>query len=154
GSVLGAMPFSRLRTAPARLMIEDDTTVFVLNRSYFADLVRECPELTSALVHYLVDRSRDYRTAQLLDDRMQSLGRLAAGLAHGLNNPASGAASHARSLAPLLDDLQIASRALVRAHLTDEQIACVDTMRGMCMDVARSRTPLELADREDEFSDW
>ena len=154
GAVLGAMPFSRMRTAPARLVVEDDTTLCSLTRAQFPDLVRECPELTSALVHQLLDRSRDYRTAQMHDDRMQSLGRLAAGLAHELNNPASGAASHARSLAASLDDLQAASRALVRAHLTDEQIECVDAMRGLCMDAARQRTPLELADREDEFSDW
>ena len=154
GAVLGAMPFSRMRAAPARLVVEDDTTLCALSRAHFADLVRECPELTSALVHQLLDRSRDYRTAQMHDDRMQSLGRLAAGLAHELNNPASGAASHARALAASLDDLQIASRALVRAHLTDEQIECVEAMRGLCMGPARPRTPLELADREDEFSDW
>jgi len=154
GAVLGAMPFSRMRTGPARLFVEDDTTLCALSRTHFAELVRECPELTSALVHHLLDRSRDYRTAQLHDDRMQSLGRLAAGLAHELNNPASGAASHARSLTASLDDLQTASRALARAHLTDGQLECVDAMRGMCMDAARPKTPLEVADREDEFSEW
>src|SRR6478736_1733655 len=34
GRVLGAMPFSRVRVAPARLAVEDDTIVFVLNRSH------------------------------------------------------------------------------------------------------------------------
>ena len=154
GTVLGAMPFSRMRTAPARLVVEDETIVVAASRSLFADLVRECPELTSALVHHLLDRSRDYRTAQLHDDRMQSLGRLAAGLAHELNNPASGAAGHARSLAPLLDDLQVASKALARAHLTDKQLEGIEAVRGMCMDTVRPRSPLELADREDEFSEW
>jgi len=154
GYVLGAMPYSRMQTAPARLEAEDETILVALSRSHFSDLVRECPELTSALMHHLLDRSRDYRTAQVHDDRMQSLGRLAAGLAHELNNPASGAAGHARSLAPLLDELQIASRALARAHLTDQQLDGVEAVRGMCMDAVRLRSPLELADREDEFSEW
>jgi len=154
GEVIGAMPFSRMRTAPARLAVEEDTTLCSLSRSYFADLVRDCPELTSALVHQLLDRSRDFRTAEMHDDRMLSLGRLAAGLAHELNNPASGATSHARSLGASVADLEIASRALARAHLTDEQIECVDALRRMCTDAAQPKSPLEMADREDEFSEW
>jgi signal transduction histidine kinase len=154
GTVLGAMPFSRMRVAPARLVVEDETVVVALSRSKFPDLVRECPELTSALVHHLLDRSRDYRTAQLHDDRMQSLGRLAAGLAHELNNPASGAAGHARSLGPLLDDLQAASRALACARLSEEQLEGIDAVRLMCMGAAPPRSPLQAADREDEFAEW
>ena len=116
GSVLGAMPFSRLRNAPARLIVEEKTTLCALARSHFPELVRECPELTSALVHHLLDRARNYRTAELHDERMLSLGRLAAGLAHELNNPASAASSHARALGPLLDDMPTPSR--TRASLT------------------------------------
>lgn len=154
GFVLGAMPFSRMRTAPARLVVEDDSAVFALSRSHFSDLVRDCPELTSALVHHMLDRARDYRTAQLHDDRMQSLGRLAAGLAHELNNPASGAAGHASSLARLLDDVEIASRGLARARLADEQLEAIDALRRMCAEPCQPRRPIEAADREDEFCEW
>jgi signal transduction histidine kinase len=154
GFIGGAMPFSRLRTVPVRVVAEDDTTLFMLSRSHFTDLVRECPELTAALVHHMVDRSRDYRTAQIHDERMQSLGRLAAGLAHELNNPASGASSHARSLASLLNDLHAGSTALAHARLTDEQLDAVEAVRRMCNDACLPRSPLELADREEEFSEW
>jgi signal transduction histidine kinase len=154
GSVVGAMPYSRMRTAPARLVAEDETISIALSRSYFPDLVRDCQELTAALVHHMLDRARNYRTAELHDERMQSLGRLAAGLAHELNNPASAATSHARSLAALLDDVQFASRALARARLSDEQLDAVDAIGRMCADAAHARSPLDAADREEEFTDW
>ncbi len=154
GFVAGTMPYSRVRVVAGRVAVEEDATVVVLSQSHFPDLVRDCPELTTALVHNMIDRARDYRTAQLQDERMQSLGRLAAGLAHELNNPASSASSHARSLVPLLDDLHAASAALARARLTDEQLERIDALRTMCTRAAPSRSALEAADREEEFSDW
>jgi signal transduction histidine kinase len=154
GYVLGALPYSRLGAAPASLIIEDDTILFELNRAHFFDLVRECEELTAALVHHMVDRARDFRTLQLHDERMQSLGRLAAGLAHELNNPAAGAASHARSLAALLDEAQAASRALARARLTDAQLEAIETLERSCATAASPRSPIQVADREEEFYEW
>jgi signal transduction histidine kinase len=154
GAAVGAVPYSRLFVAPARVIVEDDTTVFLLNRDHFPDLIRECPELTAALVHQMVDRARDWRTAQIHDERMQSLGRLAAGLAHELNNPASGASSHARSLTRLLDEVQSAAKALANAKLTPEQLEAIDAVRRTCTQAAQGRTSLEVADREDEFSEW
>jgi signal transduction histidine kinase len=65
----------------------------------------------------MIDRSRDTRTAELNDDRLQSLGRIASGLAHELNNPASAASRHAQSLAPLLTDAEHAARGLAAARL-------------------------------------
>ncbi|HEY2163932.1 MAG TPA: hypothetical protein VGH04_08080, partial [Gemmatimonadaceae bacterium] len=108
GFVAGTMPYSRVRVSAGRVVVEEEATVLSLSRSHFPDLVRDCPELTTALVHNMIDRARDYRAAQIQDERMQSLGRLAAGLAHELNNPASGASSNARSVVPLLDELQAA----------------------------------------------
>ena len=154
GFVAGTMPYSRVSVSPGRIVVEADATVVSLDESHFPHLVRDCPELTTALVHHMIDRARDFRSAQIHDERMQSLGRLAAGFAHELNNPASGASSHARSLVALHNELHVASRALAGARLTEEQLECIDALRVMCTDAAPSRSPLEAADREEEFSDW
>ena len=80
--------------------------------AHFPSLIDDCPDLTAALVHHMLDRSRDTRTAEMNDDRLQSIGRVASGLAHELNNPASAATRHAQSLAALLTEAENAARAL------------------------------------------
>jgi signal transduction histidine kinase len=154
GYVLGAIPYSRIQTAPGDLVVEQDATVFELHRNHFQQMIRDCPELTAALVHHMIDRAREYRTVELQDERMQSLGRLASGLAHELNNPASAAARNARALAKLLDEGEQASRALAAVRLTDAQLEAVDAIRKVCATEAQTRSALEAADREDDIADW
>jgi len=154
GYALGAMPYSRFKRAPGDLVVEQDATVFALHRDHFPELIRDCPELTTALVHHMIDRVREYRTVEMQDERMQSLGRLASGLAHELNNPASAAARNARALAKLLDEAEGAARALAAVRLTDAQLEAVDAIRKVCAAEAQTRSALEAADREDDIADW
>ncbi len=154
GYVLGATPYSRMKTAPGTVVVRDETTVFAIHRDHLPSLIHDCPALTAAFVHQMLDRARDYQTARLHDDRTESLGKLAAGLAHELNNPASAAARNASALATLLDEMASASRALAGARLSDAQLECVDTVLSACSAAGQSRSPLEAADREDDMADW
>jgi len=154
GMVIGVMPYSRFHESPGTVVVEERITMFVLHRRHFDTLVREHLELTTALVHHMLDRARNFRSAQLNDDRLQSLSRLASGFAHELNNPASAATRTAQSLAGLLDEEERAARHLAAARLTDEQLATVDAIRGECGRGAKSRSALEAADREDAIADW
>src|SRR5262245_23580910 len=154
GEIIGAVPYSRMRAAPARLAVEDDSTVFALSRIHFDELLRNCPALTAALVHGMIDRSRADQMARLQEDRLQSLGRLAAGLAHELNNPASAASSSAQTLGELLGEAEETARALAAAHLTDAQFDALDAVRSVSTAPTAPRSPLEIADREDLFAAW
>ena len=154
GKIVGPIPYSRIDKVPGNVLIEDDVTAFVLHREQFPALICDCPNLTAALVHHMLDRSREIRTAELNDDRLQSIGRIASGLAHELNNPASAARRNAQSLASLLTGTEQAARALAAARLTDAQLEAVDAIRTICAGPAPARSALQAADREDDLSEW
>jgi signal transduction histidine kinase len=156
GDVGGAMPYSRGASPPADAVAEEVSDVLMVDQEWFPEMIRECPVVTTALVHITIDRARTFTTSSLHDEKLVSLGRLAAGLAHELNNPASAAVRSSKLLLSSLNEAEEASRILAGARLSEEQFAAIDRAREMCETSAAAapRTPLERADREDALTDW
>ena len=155
GEVSGQLPYSRMVTAPGNSVVEEPSVVFRLGREHLTELPVACPHLTAIFVHGMVDRARAFRTNDLQVEKMASLGKLAAGLAHELNNPASAATRSARLITAAVEELDRAARALGAAGLEAKELALVDRVRTRCSDTPASvLTPLELADREDALARW
>jgi signal transduction histidine kinase len=104
----------------------------------------------------MVDRARQFTSSDLHDEKMVSLGKLAAGLAHELNNPASALVRGAKLLPDHLGTSDVASRALGAARLTEAQLAEIETVRELCGSAPLHGTlsPLEAARRESSIADW
>ena len=155
GDVTGVLPYSRMAAAPGDTLIDEPMDMFVVDRAHFPELTRQCPTITAALVHVMVDRARTFTSDELRDEKMIALGRMAAGLAHELNNPASAVARSAKLLSPTLAEAENASRAIGAARLTDAQLEAIDSVRVGCASAAPSTlTPIERADREEALTEW
>ena len=157
GDVSGILPYSRMGGSPGDVRAEEPTEIFVMPRAEIPALIRECYELTAIFVHVMVDRTRLFTSSDLHMEKMSSLGKLAAGLARELNNPASAVARSAKGLRLGLTDVEATSRALGAAGLSDAQHAAVERARGLCQvasGAAFGRSPIEQADREDALADW
>jgi signal transduction histidine kinase len=155
GDVSGYLPYSRMNKVIGEMVIDEAGDALVVHSQHFPDMIRECPAVTTKLVHVMLDRARLFRSSELQDEKMLSLGKLSAGLAHELNNPASAAARGARLLSEALDEGEAAAQALGAARLTDAQITAVANARVACATAPPTAlAPLARADREDAIADW
>jgi len=156
GDVAALLPYSRGGAPPGDVLAVEPTEILAVHRDQFPELIRDCPAVTEILVHVMLDRARLFALTTVQDDRMAALGRLAAGLAHELNNPASAAARSSTLLAAALSELRETSRALGAAHLTEAQRAHVEALsdRSLIPPTSGVFSALERSDREDEITRW
>jgi signal transduction histidine kinase len=156
GDVTGFLPYSRITGPPADTVAQESTTILSIPRDDLRDMIRECHEITSILVHSMIDRVREFKGSELHDEKMISLGKLSAGLAHELNNPASAIERGAALLERTLEEAERATWTLGAARLTDAQLSAVEAVRTACVatEARGVPSPLEQADREEAISDW
>ncbi|HEX4997115.1 MAG TPA: ATP-binding protein [Terriglobia bacterium] len=154
GDVTGTMPYSRIKEPPGEVLAEEATDVFTIDRQVLPEMIRECPVWTETLVHMMLDRARLFKSRDLQDEKLMSLGKLSAGLAHELNNPASAIARSAASMSAAMERADVAARALGSAGLSGAQLSVIDRAREECLGNLPILSPLEQEEREDSIAAW
>jgi signal transduction histidine kinase len=156
GDVTGVLPYSRLVTPPGNVLALEPTEVLAVPRGRLRAMTQECCEITSTLVHVMLDRARLFTSSDLQNEKMISLGKLSAGLAHELNNPVSAMERGVAMLEDRLEDTEQAARCLAAAALSDAQIAAVDGFHRCCIAKRdhETRSSVEQCDREEEMEAW
>ena len=119
GEVSGVLPFSRMKrfTVTGRALTDGRLGKFPV--SHFPELIQKMPELTTRLVAIMSERIREGTRIEQLRDRSTSLGKLSAGLAHELNNPASAAKRAADQMGDTLKKMRKANSELWRLPVND-----------------------------------
>jgi signal transduction histidine kinase len=128
GEVTGLLPFSRMKRTPITGRAVSNARMLRFPSTKFPELVQRMPELTTRLVGMMSDRIRETTRVEQQRDRLAALGKLSAGLAHELNNPASAAKRAASQLRQTLKKIKDASHELGRRDLTAAQKAEIENL--------------------------
>src|SRR5580704_5649943 len=121
GDVTGVLPFSRMKRFSESFRSVAGGRLLKFPASLFPELIQKMPELTARLVGFMSDRVREITRGEQQRDRLASLGKLSAGLAHELNNPASAAKRAASHLRDMLTRIKNASLELGSCDLSPTQ---------------------------------
>ena len=160
GEVSGLIPFSRMVTYPSVARAVVRSRVARMHKREFPEMLRRIPVLEPRLVALLTDRVREGTRRDEQYEKLTALGKLSAGLAHELNNPASAARRSAAELHGRLDALARNGLALAaEGPEAAETIRALDVLRRRVLLAAAppdhaALDALERSDREETLGAW
>jgi signal transduction histidine kinase len=155
--VSGMLPFSRMTSFQVTGRAVTDMRVLLFPVSLFPEMMQRMPVLVQRLVGIMSDRVRESTTLDQQQDKLMALGKLSAGLAHELNNPAAGATRAANDLIETLAELRAADLRLCAHDLTEAQNDVISSFESRAIDhtaTAEQLNSLDQSDREDAISTW
>ena len=123
----------------------------------FPEMMQRMPVLVQRLVGIMSDRVREATTVDQQQDKLIALGKLSAGLAHELNNPAAAATRAANDLITTLAELRAADLSLCQHELTPEQEDEIETFENTAIEhttTSSQLNSLEQSDREELIATW
>jgi signal transduction histidine kinase len=156
GTATGLLPFSRLTRYPGSAFAITPLRVARIFRDDFPAMLQAIPLLGPRLVAVMSDRIRERTRILEQREKLIALGKLAAGLAHELNNPASAAQRAAEDLRRWILLLRDSNQALADAGFEASQFRClldferetIENSGGQPLD------SLERSDREEGLARW
>jgi len=156
GGVSGLLPYSRMKASPGYAYAVGTLRAIMMHKEHFPELEHRSPELIQRLVGFMTERARLFATIQLQHEKVSALGKLSAGIAHELNNPAS---AISRIAAELLKKLQVnyeLTEGLLKQGIKAEDI---HSIRELVLSKEKNKTAVRLSvmqrlEREDTIRDW
>ena len=155
GQVTGMLPFSRMTHYPRHAVAAEPSEVLRLDASLLKELLDVSQEVGRRLVAQMSDRVRGDVRLEQQGEKMMALGRLSAGLAHELNNPAAAVRRAAALLSEHRAKLPGLVTALVRHQVSEQGLEKLEHLRSLGMrDDGSTATTLERSEREDDLLEW
>jgi signal transduction histidine kinase len=155
GAITGVLPYSRMKEATGFGQAQEESEVLSLHRDHFKGMEQVSYTLMQNLVSYMTTRVRDFTAQQQQNEKLISLGKLSAGLAHELNNPSAAMLRSAAALRDHLGHTPERFKAVIKIQMDDHSIDLVNELVFNKLSQDRQGISLmEKSRREDDIVDW
>lgn len=159
GEITGLLPFSRMRLWASTVRAVGSTRIAAIPVDRFREMLAAIPILEPRLIGVMTDRTRETTRVEQQNEKMLSLGKLSAGLAHELNNPSSALGRSVSELRGRIAALPALTVALIRQGVEPSQMEALCQLHSTSEEGAGRTSglaldPLVQSDRETELSDW
>jgi signal transduction histidine kinase len=155
GGVSGLLPYSRMKSSPGYAYASGKTRALLMHKDHFPELERRSPELIQRLVGYMTERARLFATIQLQHEKVSALGKLSAGIAHELNNPASAISRIASELSKKMElNYELTEKLLEQGVKAADIQSINDLVNAKSKQERPKLSALQKIEREDALRDW
>jgi signal transduction histidine kinase len=155
GQVSGYLPYSRATVTPAFCEALKKSWVFKCPKEKLNEGFGKHYELIEAMVHMMLSRVREFTSIQQQNEKMFALGKLSAGLAHELNNPAAAISRAAALLQSQVSQLPHLFKAIAGLRIAPEKVEKISELIVSKINTEPATlTMMQKAGLEDELTDW
>lgn len=157
GHITGLLPFSRMKSHGGEGHAIEPLWGLQVPKELFGEMLTAIPSMSQRCISVLLDRVREMTRLEQQSEKLSALGKLAANLAHELNNPASAAQ---RAASNLMEELRTYGRVSFDAGklcLSDQQEAkyleWITAIRS-AIGLRPNLSPIERAALEERLNRW
>ncbi|WP_367388450.1 ATP-binding protein [Lewinella sp. LCG006] len=156
-TISGLLPFSRMKEIKAHGTVVAHLTGLRLHKDHFVEMVNFSYALVQRLVGAMSNRIRDFTQNRLQSEKLMSLGKLSAGLAHELNNPASAIVRSVEELYARLHNSPEDFKEVITMKITSEETDQINEIIFPKINQLGDFEDLSLMEQEsrkDDLIDW
>jgi signal transduction histidine kinase len=156
GTTFGELPLLANIPNTINLQTTMQCRLLQLDEEQFWGLMTSCPQVRKAILGNMAMRFQKLQSITLQQEKMASLGTLAAGLMHELNNPGSAARRAAQQLRENLLRMHDISSKFSEIELNKEQKECMFDLQKQALGAKQPirMNSLEQSDAEEALAEW
>jgi signal transduction histidine kinase len=156
GTALGEVPLLTNAPTAGNVVASEASVLLRFDEQQFWNIMTSCPEIRKAILGNMAYRLQKYQSTIVQQEKMATLGTLAAGLMHELNNPGAAAVRAAAQLRENLLRMHKLTAKFSKAKLNDEQKQCMFELQDFALAKERPlpMNSLEQSDAEEALAEW
>jgi signal transduction histidine kinase len=156
GTAFGELPLLANIPNGGNLRATQPCDLLQFDEQHFWVLMTVCPGVRKAILGNMAYRFQKFQSIMVQQEKMASLGTLAAGLMHELNNPGAAAVRAAAQLRDNLMRMHKLTAKFSKSHMSEEQKQCMWDLQehALSQQGPMRMNTIEQSDAEEALAEW